>query len=128
MQSLRSGEKSGNSLTAVIKDNQKLISDQETAVALIKRIQSDLTTMIERFDKKQSPSKKGKARQSILDKFTKSQAPHLELSSLIEEVDLNMKVLSLKVTEFNEENNVLRDEFTRCNQSNLALNKKIIYY
>jgi FtsZ-binding cell division protein ZapB len=39
-----------------------------------------------------------------------------------------MQVLSLKVTEFNEENNVLRDEFTRCNQSNLALNKKIIYY
>jgi len=36
--------------------------------------------MIENFEKKQSPSKKSKAKQSILEKFTKSYT-NLELSS-----------------------------------------------
>jgi FtsZ-binding cell division protein ZapB len=39
-----------------------------------------------------------------------------------------MQVLNLKVSEFNEENTILRDEFTRCNQSNATLNKKVVYY
>jgi hypothetical protein len=70
--------------------------------------------MTDQFEKKQSPSKKSKAKQSILEKFTKSYT-NLELSSYLEEIDLNMQVLNLKVSEFNEENNILRDEFTRCN-------------
>ncbi len=32
------------------------------------------------------------------------------------------------MNEFNEENSILRDEFSRCNQSNVTLNKRIVYY
>lgn len=50
------------------------------------------------------------------------------MAALIEEIDVTVQIMGVKVGEFNNENDLLREEFQRCNSQNMQLNKRILYY